>query len=107
MSYGKQVQWLDYLPSRVLLVTLTPSFCAVALEDGSITVYSPTGRRYVINLTERLALIQDIRMMPTMTLSSQCAIFEGSKNHLMAITVHGKMHIWYVLVLPLFDLRLT
>ncbi|KZT35016.1 WD40 repeat-like protein [Sistotremastrum suecicum HHB10207 ss-3] len=80
LSYGKQVQWLDYLPSRILLLTLTPFFCAVALEDSSITVYSPTGRR----------------IMPTMSLSSQCAIFEGSKNHLMAITVQGQMHIWNV-----------
>lgn len=44
---GKQTQWLDYLPSRVLAMTATTSFAAVAMQDGSVNVYSSTGRRYV------------------------------------------------------------
>ncbi len=44
---GKQTQWLDYLPSPILAVTATPTFCAVAMQDGTLTVYSHTGRRYV------------------------------------------------------------
>jgi protein HIRA/HIR1 len=42
---GRQVQWLDYLPSPVLAATAAPQFCAVALLDCSVNVYSPTGRR--------------------------------------------------------------
>lgn len=44
---GKQTQWLDFLPSRVLAMTATASFAAVAMEDGSVIVYSSTGRRYI------------------------------------------------------------
>ena len=48
---GKETtQWLDYLSSPVLALTATPSFCAAAAQDGSITVYSPTGRKYVLYL---------------------------------------------------------
>lgn len=42
---GKQTLWLDYLPSRVLAMTATASFSAVAMQDGSVNVYSGTGRR--------------------------------------------------------------
>ena len=42
---GKQTQWLDYLPSPILALTATPTFCAVATQDGTLTVYSHTGRR--------------------------------------------------------------
>ncbi|KAF8136971.1 histone transcription regulator 1 [Boletus edulis] len=44
---GKQTQWLDYLPSPVVGLTASMSFCAVALQDGSVSVYSHTGRRNV------------------------------------------------------------
>ena len=44
---GKQTQWLDYLPSRVLAMTATSSFAAVAMQDGSVNVYTTTGRRSV------------------------------------------------------------
>lgn len=42
---GKQTQWLDYLPSPVVGLTASSSFCAVAMQDGSVNVYSHTGRR--------------------------------------------------------------
>ena len=45
---SKQTQWLDYLPSPVVGLTASSSFCAVAMLDGSVSVYSHTGRRYVI-----------------------------------------------------------
>lgn len=44
---GKQTQWLDYLPSPVVALVATTAFCAVAMQDGSVNVYSHTGRRYV------------------------------------------------------------
>lgn len=44
---NKEVQWLDYVPSPVLLVKATNVFCAVAMQDGSVNVYSPNGRRCV------------------------------------------------------------
>ena len=42
---GKNTEWLDYLPAAALLVKATTSFCAVAMEDGCINVYSHNGRR--------------------------------------------------------------
>lgn len=42
---GKQTQWLDYLPSPIVAIKATMCFCAVATQDGSVTVYSHTGRR--------------------------------------------------------------
>lgn len=42
---GKQTMWLDYLPSPALAVKATSCFCAVAMVDGSVNVYSHTGRR--------------------------------------------------------------
>lgn len=47
---GKQTQWLDYLPSPVVGLTASVSFCAVAMQDGSVSIYSHTGRRYVYAL---------------------------------------------------------
>jgi protein HIRA/HIR1 len=44
---GKQTQFLDYVSPCVLVVCATSVFCAAALEDGSVNVYSPTGRRHV------------------------------------------------------------
>ena len=40
-----QDQWLDYLPSAVLVIAASASFCAVACEDRSIMGYSPAGRQ--------------------------------------------------------------
>lgn len=46
---GKQTEWLDYLPSPVLAVHATSYYCAVATEDGCVTVYSHNGRKYVLS----------------------------------------------------------
>lgn len=42
---GKQTQWLDYLPSPAVGLAASMSFCAAAMQDGSVNVYSHTGRR--------------------------------------------------------------
>ena len=42
----QQTQWLDFLPSPAIGVTATKKFCAAAMQDGCINVYTPTGRRY-------------------------------------------------------------
>ncbi|KAF8156781.1 WD40 repeat-like protein [Crassisporium funariophilum] len=77
---GKQTQWLDYLPSPALAVKVTSFFCAVAMNDGSVNVYSHTGRR----------------LMPTLSLGLPCSIMEGSKTSLMVITVNGQLHSWNI-----------
>jgi len=37
--------WLDYLPTAILAMAVSESFCAVACEDGSLFVYSHAGRQ--------------------------------------------------------------
>lgn len=47
---GKTTEWLDYLPSPVIALKATGAFCAVAMQDGSVNVYSSAGRRLVLHL---------------------------------------------------------
>jgi len=47
---GKQTLWLDYLPSPVLVLTASTTFCAAAMQDGCVNVYSHTGRRFVMTM---------------------------------------------------------
>ena len=42
-----QLQWVDYLPTAIVLATYSPTFSAVSCEDKSMNVYSPSGRRWV------------------------------------------------------------
>ncbi|EGO03480.1 hypothetical protein SERLA73DRAFT_83492 [Serpula lacrymans var. lacrymans S7.3] len=77
---GKQTQWLDYLPSPILALTATTSFCAVAMRDGSVNVYSHTGRRF----------------MPTLSLGSPCSMIHGCKGSLMTLTASGQLSSWNV-----------
>ncbi|KAG6840432.1 hypothetical protein C0991_006744 [Blastosporella zonata] len=77
---GKQTQWLDYLPSPALNLKATPLFCAVAMLDGSVTVYSHTGRRF----------------MPTLSLGSPAAFMEANKHALLVITETGQLYSWNI-----------
>ncbi|KAJ3893605.1 histone transcription regulator 1 [Lentinula edodes] len=77
---GKQTLWLDYLSSPVIAVHATPHFCVAAMSDGSLNVYSPSGRR----------------LMPTLNLGLPCSILDGSKNCLLVITQAGVLHLWNV-----------
>ncbi|KAF8632896.1 hypothetical protein AX17_004742 [Amanita inopinata Kibby_2008] len=75
---GKQTQWLDFLPSPVLSIKATSGFCAVAMQDGSVNVYSHTGRR----------------LMPTMSLGSPCSFMDGCKYSLLVVTSSGQLYSW-------------
>lgn len=97
LASGKQTQWLDYLPSPALALTATSTFCAVAMQDGSVNVYSPTGRRYVLySLTNYKPsdLFYYIRIMPTLSIGSPCSSLSSSKNCLMLLTTSGVLHVW-------------
>lgn len=41
----KDVQFLDYVSSNVIAVAATTALCAAALEDSTLNIYTPTGRR--------------------------------------------------------------
>lgn len=72
---GKQTLWLDYLPSPVLALTASTTFCAAASQDGSVNVYSHTGRR----------------LMATLSCGSPCAMIHGCKLALMILTASGQL----------------
>ncbi|KZT68397.1 histone transcription regulator 1 [Daedalea quercina L-15889] len=77
---GKQTQWLDYLPSPVVALTATSNYCAAAMQDGCVNVYSLTGRR----------------LLPTLSLGSPCAYLSGAKHSLMLVTASGMLYVWNV-----------
>ncbi|OCH87135.1 WD40 repeat-like protein [Obba rivulosa] len=79
-SGGKQTQWLDYLPSPILALAATPMFCAVAMQDGSVNVYSHTGRR----------------LMPTLSIGSACSSLNASRHFLMLLSCTGLLYVWNV-----------
>lgn len=46
-SKGKDIYFVDFLPSPVLSLVATGKFCAAAMQDGNINVYTHWGRRCV------------------------------------------------------------
>ncbi|KAJ7723388.1 histone transcription regulator 1 [Mycena metata] len=77
---GKHTQWLDYLPSPALVVCASSRFCAVGLRDGSVIVYSHTGRR----------------LMPSLALGAPASFFDGRGNMLLVVTSSGQLYSWDV-----------
>jgi len=77
---GKHTQWLDYLPCPALIVCASSRFCAVGLVDGSVIVYSHTGRR----------------IMPSLSLGSPCSFIDGRSHILLILTSTGQLHSWDV-----------
>ncbi|KAK4047227.1 HIR complex subunit [Microbotryomycetes sp. JL201] len=70
--------WTDYLAQYVVLVAGSASFAAAATEEGTLVIYSPTGRR----------------LLPTLVLDSPCSFLTAEGPYLMAITSYGTMHVW-------------
>ncbi|KAJ3964970.1 histone transcription regulator 1 [Lentinula raphanica] len=78
LSTGKRMLELDYLPSSVIAVQSTSRFFAVAMLDGSIIAYSPSGRR----------------LMLTLKLGAPCSIMESSESCLLVVTQDGTLYSW-------------
>ena len=89
-SKEKSVQWLDYLPSPALSVCASNRFAAVAMEDGSINVYSLTGRK----------------LMPTLSLGYPASVIDACKWYLMVITTSAQVYIWYESLIKTYILHL-
>ncbi|KAJ7931173.1 histone transcription regulator 1 [Mycena leptocephala] len=77
---GKHTQWLDYLPCPALVVCASSRFCAVGLRDGSVIIYSHTGRR----------------LMPSMSLGAPCSFIDARGNMLLIVTSIGQLYSWDV-----------
>jgi protein HIRA/HIR1 len=70
--------WVDYLPSAVLLMTGNQLLSAVSCEDGTLHVYSPSGRRY----------------LPPILLESTAVLLQCSAQWLLCLTATGLLYTW-------------
>ncbi|KAK4047050.1 HIR complex subunit [Microbotryomycetes sp. JL221] len=75
-----KVLWTDYLMQFIVLVAGSAVFTAVATEEGTLVVYSPTGRR----------------LLPTLVLDSPCSFLVAEGQYLMALTSYGTLYVWSV-----------
>jgi protein HIRA/HIR1 len=75
--------WVDYLPSAVLLMTGNKLFSAVGCEDGTLTIYTPSGRRF----------------LPPIMLESTPVILQCSSQWLLCLTTTGLLYTWDMLKL--------
>jgi protein HIRA/HIR1 len=75
---GRQTQWLDYVSAPIVAVAVTAVFGAAAMQDGTLNVYSLTGRR----------------LMPTIMLGSPCSYLCASEGVLLALTSSGTLYSW-------------
>jgi protein HIRA/HIR1 len=74
------VIWVDYLPSAVLLMAGNQIYSAVGCEDGSVNIYSPSGRR----------------MLPPIIMDSTPVVLQCSSQWLLCLTATGLLYTWDV-----------
>ncbi|KAJ7597532.1 histone transcription regulator 1 [Mycena floridula] len=77
---GKQTLWVDYLPNPVISIKATKGYCAAAMQDGTVNVYTRSGRR----------------LFPTLSLGSPAAHIDGNATCLSIITSAGMLYSWKV-----------
>ncbi|EAU82822.2 transcription corepressor [Coprinopsis cinerea okayama7 len=82
---GKQVQWLDYVPSPVITLKATASFCAAAMQDGCLNVYSHTGRR---NVKQQKALFAPTSLAPVLSSSPNHVVISATVSQTGAPIIH-------------------
>ncbi|KAI8884517.1 WD40 repeat-like protein [Backusella circina FSU 941] len=70
--------WVDYLQYAVVLIAGNTLFAVVGCEDGSIHVYSPSGRR----------------LLPPIVLDSTPVLLECSNQWLLCLTATGLVYTW-------------
>ncbi|KAL7311347.1 HIR complex subunit [Mucor circinelloides] len=74
------VLWKDYLPSAAMLMAGNHLYTVVACEDGSLVIYSATGRR----------------LLPPIILESTPVILQCSSQWLICLTATGLAYTWDV-----------
>lgn len=81
VTRNSQTVFVDFVPYYVHLIAGNGCyFWATSAEDGSIVVYSPTGRR----------------MLPPLVTGSPLSFLESQNEYLLAITSVGVLHLWNV-----------
>ncbi|EGG11238.1 uncharacterized protein MELLADRAFT_115320 [Melampsora larici-populina 98AG31] len=80
-SYSGQELWShEVIGRQVISISLNPTYSAIGCDDGTLLVYTPTGRQ----------------ALPTIALDSACCILQLNQQFLMAITSNGTIMIWNV-----------
>ena len=74
------MQWQDYLPKAIILVTGNKKFWAAACEDGSIYVWTPAGRR----------------LLSAIVMESQPVMLECREQWLLCINAIGQCWVWNI-----------
>ncbi|GAN04822.1 hir-1 [Mucor ambiguus] len=74
------ILWKDYLPSAATLMTGNHLYTVIACEDGSLVVYSATGRR----------------LLPPIILESTAVVLQCSAQWLICLTATGLAYTWDV-----------
>lgn len=80
-----QVVWIDYVPRAVLLAAGNSKFWAAACEDGTVHVWSPTGRR----------------LLNTLVLEAAAVFLVCRSDWLLAVTSVGMAHVWNIKTLKI------
>ncbi|KAI8059330.1 WD40-repeat-containing domain protein [Gongronella butleri] len=78
LSKDGQEVWTDYLPHAIMLMTGNLRFYAVACEDASLVVYSPSGRR----------------LLPPIILESTPVVLTSNEQWLLCLTECGFVYTW-------------
>ncbi|OCF32185.1 protein HIR1 [Kwoniella heveanensis BCC8398] len=80
-------QWVNYLPSAILALAVTSTFCAAACEDGSVHVYTVAGRQ--LSSLRLPAVVHDIQGCNTklliITVDAQVRVIDTRKG---SVVVH-------------------
>lgn len=71
-----KVLWVDYVPCRVVNVAVGDGFVGVSMENGTLRVYTFSGRK----------------LLPDITLDAPCSILEAEGSKLFAITCSANMY---------------
>lgn len=80
LTRGDQPLWQDFLPKAVLLVTGNHKMWAAATEDGSVYIWTPSGRR----------------LLSALVLEAQPVILECNDSWILCITAVGMCYVWNI-----------
>lgn len=78
LTRGDQPLWQDFLQKTVLLVTGNQKLWAAASEDGSVYIWTPSGRR----------------LLNALVLEAQPVILECKDSWVLCITAVGMCYVW-------------
>jgi len=77
-SYHVRVRWETRVQGRVSVLTANTQFAAVACDDGSVYIFSQSGRL----------------LFPPFSLAPIAFLECNQRHHLMGLTVDGLMYVW-------------